>query len=80
MRSAKGSLYPRITLSAAAQSNYSSISNTQRTAIDGFELSSTPFGLVSGSNEQVFAFQPVYKVIASEYNVKDQLSDNVFKT
>lgn len=80
LRSAKGSLYPRITLSAAAQSNYSSISNTQRTAIDGIELSSTPFGLVSGSNEQVFAFQPVYKVIASEYNVKDQLSDNVFKT
>ena len=80
LKSAKGSLYPRITLSAAAQSNYSSISNTQRTSIDGFELSSTPFGVVSGTNAQVFAYQPVYKVVASEYNVQDQLSDNIFKT
>lgn len=80
LKSAKGGLYPRLTLSAAAQSNYSSISNTQRTAIDGFELSSTPFGLVAGTNTQVFAFQPVYKVVASEYNVSDQLSDNIFKT
>jgi outer membrane protein len=80
LKSAKGSLYPRITLNAAAQSNYSSISNTQRTSIDGIELSSTPFGVVSGTNAPVFAYQPVFKVIASEYNVQDQLSDNIFKT
>jgi len=79
LRSAKGGLYPRLSLSAAAQSNYSSISNTQRTAIDGFEVSTTPFGVVAGSNTPVFAYQPVYRVVSSDYKAGEQLSDNIFK-
>jgi len=80
LKSAKGGFYPRLSLSAAAQTNYSSISNTQRTTVDGFEVSSTPFGVVGGTNTPVFAYQPVFKVISPNYEVKDQLSDNIFKT
>lgn len=79
LKSAKGGFYPRLSLSAAAQTNYSSISNTQRTAIDGFEVSSTPFGVVAGSNTPVFAYQPVYRVVSPNYAVNEQLSDNIFK-
>lgn len=78
-RAAKGGFFPRLSLSAAAQSNYSSISNTQRTTIDGIELSSNPIG-VTGTNIPVFGYQPVYKVVAPNYNLQDQLSDNIFKT
>ena len=82
LRSAKGGLTPRLSISAAAQTNYSSVSNTQRTAIDGVELGSNPIGVavVNGLNQPVFAYQPVYRVVAPDYNAKEQISDNLFKT
>ena len=79
LRAARGGFSPRVTLSAVAQSNYASISDTQRTMIDGFQLGTTPVGVVGGTNQPVFTYQPVYKVIAPDYGVGNQLSDNVFK-
>lgn len=80
-RSAKGSLMPRLTFAAVAQTNYSSISNTQRTTVDGVELGSNPIGVavVNGTNQPVFAYQPVYRVVSPDYNTGAQLSDNLFK-
>ena len=80
LRSVKGNFYPRLSFTAAAQSNYSSISNMQRTEISGYQLSANPIGLVGTTNDPVYAYQPVYNVISPDYNMRAQLSDNIFKT
>jgi outer membrane protein len=80
LRSVRGNFYPRLTFTAAAQSNYSSISNTARTTISGFELGSDPIGLVGPTSQPVYAYQPVYTVVSPDYNTRSQLSDNIFKT
>ena len=79
LRAARGGFSPRLTFSAVAQTNYASISNTQRTTIDGFQVGTTPVGVVGGTNQPVFGYQPVYKVVAPDYGVRDQLGDNLFK-
>lgn len=81
MNAAKGGFSPRLSFSALAQSNYSSISNVQRTSVDGVELGTNPIGVavVNGVNQPVFAYQPVYKVVAQDYNLQSQISDNLFK-
>jgi outer membrane protein len=80
LRSVRGNFYPRLTFTAAAQSNYSSISNTARTSISGFELGADPIGLVGPTSQPVYAYQPVYTVVSPDYNTRAQLSDNIFKT
>ena len=80
LRSVRGNFYPRLTFTAAAQSNYSSISNTARTTISGFELGADPIGLVGSTSQPVYAYQPVYTVVSPDYNTRAQLSDNIFKT
>ncbi|MFM8349347.1 MAG: TolC family protein [Bacteroidota bacterium] len=79
LRAARGGFSPRLTFNAIAQTNYASISNTQRTMIDGFEVGTTPVGVVGGTNQPVFGYQPVYKVVAPDYGVSEQLGDNLFK-
>ena len=81
-QAARGGFSPRLSFNAVAQSNYSSISDMQRTAIDGVELGSNPIGaaVVNGVNQPVYAYQPVYKVVSPDYNLRDQLNDNLFKS
>ncbi|MFM7330024.1 MAG: TolC family protein [Bacteroidota bacterium] len=79
LRAARGGFSPRLTFNAIAQTNYASISNTQRTMIDGFEVGTAPVGVVGGTNQPVFGYQPVYKVVAPDYGVSEQLGDNLFK-
>lgn len=82
LSASKGNLLPRLTFSGSAQSNYASVSNTQRTQQTGaFELSSNPIGQVGNGagGTPVFAFQPVRSVVAEDYNQQAQLKDNLFK-
>jgi len=79
LRAARGGFSPRVTFNAVAQTNYASISDTQRTMIDGYELGTSPIGVVGGTNQPVYTYQPVFKVISPGYGVKDQLGDNIFK-
>ncbi len=80
LSASKGNLYPRLTLNANAQSNYSSVSNAARTQVTGVALGTTPIGEVGGSGTPVYAYEPVREVIASDYNQADQLKDNLFKS
>lgn len=89
LKASKGNYYPRITLNANATSNYSSLSDNQRTALDDTGtpgLSSNPIGLAQGTipgvglvSAPVYTFIPATKVIAPDYNEIAQLKDNLFK-
>lgn len=76
LKSARGALYPRLFLSAAAASNYSSVNST------GFlRLSSKsyqPVGIVQSSGDVVVSLQNDYMI----YNNDEarQLKDNFYKT
>lgn len=77
----RGGLYPRLTLNGSAASNYSSASDNPRTAFDGtFSPTPNPIGLVEGTTQQVFGFQPNTTVISNGYGELDQLQDNLFKS
>ena len=80
LKASKGNYYPRLTLSAAAQSNYSSLSNAARYQPDGtVSLGTVPLGAVSATGQQVFGYQPNYVQVAEKYSQGDQLNDNLFK-
>jgi outer membrane protein len=80
LSASKGNLYPRLSLNASAQSNYSSISNSARTRVVGYALGSTPIGEVGNTGTPVYTYEPVTEVVSENYNQKDQLKDNLFKS
>lgn len=89
LKASKGNFYPRITLNANATSNYSSLSDNQRTALDDTgtpSLGTTPIGMAQGTipgiglvSAPVYTFIPATKVISPDYNEAAQLKDNLFK-
>jgi outer membrane protein len=66
-------------LNGSAASNYSSASD-QPTAIPDGTFTKTNIGIVTGTNEPVFAYQPNTTVISEGYNPRNQLQDNLFKS
>ncbi|MFM9839538.1 MAG: TolC family protein [Cyclobacteriaceae bacterium] len=80
LKANRGNFYPRLSLVASAQSNYSSLSNTARFQSDGtFSLSALPLGEVGGTGAKVFNYTPNANKISDNYGETDQLSDNLFK-
>ncbi len=83
LKASKGNLYPRLSVNANATSNYASISDQARYALDADtppSLSTSPIGLTKPSNEQVYSFVPSTKLISEGYNQREQLKDNVFRS
>lgn len=80
LKANKGNYYPRFSLVAGAQTNYSSVSDGPRTEVTGTTLSTTPTGRVGGTNQDVFSFVPVTSVVSESYGRMDQLEDNLFRT
>jgi len=83
LKASKGALYPRLSLSGSAASNYSSASDVQRTAIDGSSPpipGTQPIGIIQGTSIPVVALQPSTVVVSEGYNERDQLKDNLFKS
>ncbi len=83
LKASKGNLYPRLSVNANATSNYASISDQARYALDADtppSLSTSPIGLTKPSNEQVYSFVPSTKLISEGYSQREQLKDNVFRS
>jgi len=83
LKASKGNLYPRLSLNGNATSNYASISDQARFALDTDlppSLSANPIGLTQPSNEQVYSFVPATKLISEGYSQRQQLQDNVFRS
>lgn len=79
LKASKGNLYPRVSLSGSATSNYSSASDRARLAPDGGTVDQQ-IGFVQGTSTPVLAPVPTTTVIAENYGEKDQLKDNVFRS
>ncbi len=80
LKANRGNFYPRLSLVASAQSNYSSLSNTARFQQDGtIGLSSVPLGEVAGSGAKVYNYSPNTIKVSDKYGEIDQLNDNLFK-
>jgi len=85
VKAAKGSLYPRLSLSGSMNSNYSSASDRQRFVADGGDPTITypQIGVVGGpGGTPVYNNNPVSVPsgsIVDGYGRADQLKDNVFK-
>src|SRR6218665_414414 len=76
----RGALFPRLVLSGNMQTNYSSVSNTPRTAPTGnFSLSDRPSG-EDANGVKFYAYQPEYKTVAGSYTQQEQLKDNLYKS
>ena len=83
LKASKGNLYPRLSVNANATSNYASISDQTRYALDTDSppsFSTNPIGLTQPGNEQVYSYVPATKIISDGYSQRDQLKDNVFKS
>lgn len=80
LSASKGSLYPRLSLNAGAQSNYSSVSNAGRYQVTGYALGTTPIGEVGNTGVPVYSYEPVRTLVSEGYNQRDQLKDNLFKS
>lgn len=81
LKASRGSYYPRITIGASAQSNYSSLNNTARYKQDeNFSLSQTPLGVTKPGDVPVYGYTPTYTQVSNNYGIIDQLSDNLFKS
>jgi outer membrane protein len=78
LRAAQGSLYPRLSLSGSAQSNYSSISDGPR-SVAGSTFDSRQIGYVQSTGEPVLTDIPHPVQIADSYGERAQLKDNLFK-
>lgn len=91
LKASKGNLYPRLSLNASAQSNYSTVSDTRRFGLnpDGstvaepigyFDIPAIPPTIPAPARVPVFRDVPSTVVVSENYGVKDQLSDNLFRT
>jgi outer membrane protein len=79
VKAAKGTLYPRLTLSASASSNYSSANDEAQFAADG-TTTLQPIGVVNdGSNTAVVAPRSNFVQISDSYGYRPQLKDNLFR-
>jgi outer membrane protein len=79
VKAARGAYSPRLTLSASANSNYSSASNIPRTRLGDPILTTDPAG-VSASGDPVFLYYQPRVVYANSYDAPSQLKDNVYKS
>jgi outer membrane protein len=79
LKANKGNYYPKLTLNASAQSNYSSLSNKNSYNIIGKTTGTTPIGVVGGTNQDVFEYQYIFETIPEKYSQGAQLRDNLFK-
>lgn len=78
LKANRGSFFPRVSLNASAQSNYSSASDGPISAPTG---GTTPRLIgYTQSNELVYTDVPTTAVVADHYNERDQLKDNLFKS
>ena len=84
VKAARGNLYPRLSLSAGINSNYSSASDRERFISDGGEptVAYPQIGVVEGTGAAVYTVDPVS--VPSGYTVdgygrSDQLQDNIFR-
>ena len=82
LKASKGNLYPRLSISANATSNYSSVSDVARFAQNGFADQTQQIGYVQSINTPVLSDikVPVLNQISNDYGRKDQLQDNLFKS
>lgn len=90
LKASKGNLYPRLSLSANATSNYSSVSDNARFEQNGSEVITTPIGYVPnngaipGLPAQIPVLSdvqvPIVNQISDSYGRRDQLQDNLFKS
>jgi outer membrane protein len=79
LQSTRGAYYPRVTLSAAETSNYSSASNQPQVKYDpGESLSVQPVGQTA-SGEPIYAYVQNSHITSNSYGVKDQLQNNIYK-
>jgi outer membrane protein len=78
VKSARGNLYPRLSLSGSINSNYSSASATRFVPDGGFSVFETGY-FVQGTNAPVYGLEPTgsYREI---YGFNDQLKDNLYKS
>ncbi|CAN5583479.1 TolC family protein [soil metagenome] len=82
LKANKGAYYPRLSLNASLQSNYSSLSDVARFQADPTlppAVGVVPFAITAG-NDLVYAYSPATKLYASNYGRIDQLQDNVYKS
>lgn len=81
LKAAKGSLYPRLSLNGAIQTNYSNVSKLQSISQDGtFTEIPVPIGRTAITNESIIGYQYNTTVTTRDYLMQDQLKDNVFKS
>ncbi|GHN01736.1 transporter [Cytophagales bacterium WSM2-2] len=83
VRAARGSLFPRISLTSGANSNYSSASdNTKSYSNDLSTYAKTPTGLVDINDNPVYQYKPTTATpfTTSEYGVNSQLTDYLTKS
>lgn len=83
VKAARGNYYPRLSVSASMNSNYSSASDGERFVSDG----GTPtqqqqeIGFVDGTNQKVFRMVSVPSgTIEDSWGKRDQLQDNIYKS
>lgn len=84
VKAAKGSLYPRLSLNASVNSNYSSANDDARYQVDGSTTSIVQIGSVDVGGIVYPVTSPVSSPnivqIADGYGYKDQLQDNIFRS
>ena len=78
IKAARGSLYPRLTISGSVNSNYSSASATRFVADGGFNQFETGY-FVQGTNAPVYGLQPT-GTFQEIYGFNDQVKDNLYKS
>ena len=83
LKSNKGNYYPRLTLNASAQSNYSSLSDGQRSISNGIRSIdiTNPQNAIgeTSTGVQIFPYTYGTTVVSEKYGRIDQLQDNLFK-
>jgi outer membrane protein len=86
LKASKGNLYPRLSLGAATQSNYSTISDAARYREDPNVQVDRPIGFIYTTPNTPGTEYPVYTrtngvvEVAPDYGVGDQLKDNLYRT
>lgn len=79
LKANRGAYLPRLSFTATATSNYSSLNNTARYQSDGtYSLGTTPIGQTA-TGVNVFAYSPNLVQVAEKYGPGDQLTDNLYK-
>jgi outer membrane protein len=76
VRAARGSLFPRLSLSGSLNTNYSKVSESQFIA-DGVTLSDQPIGVAG--DVPVYTYRPTGRY-ADTYMFRDQVKDNLYKS